>query len=221
MRLKYPFRETYPITGTFGPRESFQLPNGQWTLPFHYGVDFGAPQGTPILATHDGVVGFSGWDNTPYGGGNMVQILGGEWSTWYLHMRDPARVRAGVHVRAGDVIGYVGSTGASTGAHLHLELQRNGTAVDPLAYMYDEDDPVDNRPVSPHPVIKNDEDEEMKLWIADVKGTWYLVVPTGSGKPNTVVLPGNSGMGGGGAANAGIPVIRLTTVTELRKVANA
>ena len=58
----------------------------------------------------------------------------------------------------------------------------------------------------------------MKPWIADVNGTWYLIIATGSGKPNAAVLPGNSGMGGGGAAKAGIPVIRMS-LSELRKVA--
>lgn len=77
--------------------------------------------------------------------------------------------------------------------------------------------PVSN---NTHPLIAEKEEDEMKLWIADVSGAWYLVVPTGAGKPNAVALPGDSGMGGKGAANAGIPVIGLKTVAALRKVAN-
>lgn len=223
MRLSYPLKGNYPVTGTFGWRGSFQLPDGRWTDPIHWGIDWGAPAGTPIYAAHDGTVTWSGWDHSYYGGGWQIQITNGEYATWYLHMQAQSPVSVGTRVKRGQLIGYVGSTGASTGPHLHLELHVNGTPVDPAPYFQQQDtSPGHDYPPYIHPIIEEDgEDEEMKLWIADVKGTWYLVVPTGSGKPNTVVLPGNSGMGGGGAARAGIPVIRLTTVTELRKVANA
>lgn len=70
-----------------------------------------------------------------------------------------------------------------------------------------------------HPQINESELEEM-LWIADVNGHWRLIVPNGGGKPNAVTLSGSSGMGGGGAAKAGIPVIKFKSDAELRKVAN-
>lgn len=214
MKILYPLRGVYRVSDSFGPRRSFQLPDGRWTLPFHYGVDFSAPQGTPVYASHSGTVTFAGWDSSGYGGGYQVQVTDGRWSTWYLHMVERPLVRVGQRVSSGTVLGRVGSTGASTGPHLHLELHENGVPVDPAKFLsYNGSDYVS-------PVVAESDEEEMRLWIADVGGKWYLVVPTGSGKPNASVLPGNSGMGGGGAARAGIPVIKFSSASALKKVAN-
>jgi murein DD-endopeptidase MepM/ murein hydrolase activator NlpD len=96
----------------------------------HTGVDFGAPVGTPILAAGDGVV-----TRASYFGayGNTVDIdHGGGWSTRYAHIsRFAANLRVGDRVSQGEVIAAVGNTGRSTGPHLHYEIRRDGTAINP------------------------------------------------------------------------------------------
>ena len=97
----------------------------------HTGVDFAAPKGTPILAAGSGVVVRAGY----YGGyGIYVELKHTSTiSTAYGHMSRLARgIRRGVHVRQGQVIGYVGSTGLATGPHLHYEFHRRGRPVNPL-----------------------------------------------------------------------------------------
>ena len=95
----------------------------------HRGTDIPAPEGTPILAAHSGTVLVSGW-NDSYG--NQVLLDNGAGlSTRYAHMTQTA-VTAGEAVTAGQVIGYVGSTGDSTGNHLHFEMMQGGIRVNPL-----------------------------------------------------------------------------------------
>ena len=96
----------------------------------HRGTDIPAPEGTPILAAHSGTVIISGWNNSY---GNQVLLDNGAGlSTRYAHMVQTA-VTAGEIVTADQIIGYVGSTGDSTGSHLHFELMQNGTRVNPLS----------------------------------------------------------------------------------------
>lgn len=134
MKLSHPLRGNPRVSGKFGWRGAFQLPDGRWTDPMHWGTDWAVPQGTPIYAAHDGVVRTNGWDSSYYGGGWWIQIVNGAYSTWYLHMQSRSPVPVGTRVKRGQLIGYVGSTGASTGPHLHLELHFNGTPVDPEDY---------------------------------------------------------------------------------------
>ena len=95
----------------------------------HRGTDIPAPEGTPILAAHSGTVIISGWNNSY---GNQVLLDNGAGlSTRYAHMTQTA-VAAGEAVTAGQVIGYVGNTGDSTGFHLHFEVMQNGVRVNPL-----------------------------------------------------------------------------------------
>ena len=95
----------------------------------HRGTDIPVPEGTPILAAHNGTVLVSGW-NDSYG--NQVLLDNGlGLSTRYAHMTQTA-VTAGEAVTAGQVIGYVGSTGDSTGSHLHFEVMQGGVQIDPL-----------------------------------------------------------------------------------------
>ena len=95
----------------------------------HRGTDIPAPEGTPILAAHSGTVLVSGW-NDSYG--NQVLLDNGAGlSTRYAHMTQTA-VTAGEAVTAGQVIGYVGSTGDSTGNHLHFEVMQDGVRVNPM-----------------------------------------------------------------------------------------
>lgn len=96
---------------------------------FHAGLDFGAPYGSPIVAAANGQVVAAGWAG---GYGHEVQIAhGGGVVTLYGHMSSIA-AQPGETVRQGQVIGYVGSTGLSTGPHLHFEVRVNGRAVNPL-----------------------------------------------------------------------------------------
>ncbi|WP_440915333.1 peptidoglycan DD-metalloendopeptidase family protein [Candidatus Pelagibacter sp.] len=94
----------------------------------HRGTDFAAPTGTPIMASGDGVVKKAGWCG---GGGNCVKIRhNSTYQTVYAHMSKFARgIKSGVRVKQGQTIGYVGSTGKSTGPHLHYEVIVNGKKV--------------------------------------------------------------------------------------------
>jgi murein DD-endopeptidase MepM/ murein hydrolase activator NlpD len=113
--------------------------NGPVTSPFgyrwgrlHAGIDIGVPYGTPIHAAASGTVVLAAWTG---GYGNYTCIdHGGGLATCYAHQSSYA-VSAGAHVEQGQVIGYVGSTGHSFGAHLHFEVRINGTPVDPLGYL--------------------------------------------------------------------------------------
>jgi murein DD-endopeptidase MepM/ murein hydrolase activator NlpD len=101
------------------------------TVRAHTGVDWAAPRGTPILATGDGTIEQSEWFS---GYGNYVRIRHANgYETAYGHMdRYGAGIAPGVRVRQGQIIGYVGSTGLSTGPHVHYEVLVNGTQVDPM-----------------------------------------------------------------------------------------
>ena len=94
----------------------------------HKGTDFAAPMGTPIMASGDGVIKRARWCG---GGGNCVKIRhNSTYETIYAHMKNFARgIKEGVRVRQGQIIGYVGSTGKSTGPHLHYEVIENGTKI--------------------------------------------------------------------------------------------
>ncbi len=97
----------------------------------HYAVDFAASQGTPVVALGDGKVSYAGWKG---GYGNNIEIKhGGSYLTQYAHLSKFAKdVDVGTSVKQGQVIGYVGSTGISTGPHLHFAIRKNGNPLDPL-----------------------------------------------------------------------------------------
>ena len=97
----------------------------------HRGTDFAAPKGTPIMASGNGIIKKAGWCGGGGGGGNCVKIKhNSTYETIYAHMSKFARgIKAGVRVKQGQTIGYVGSTGKSTGPHLHYEVIINGKKV--------------------------------------------------------------------------------------------
>jgi len=97
----------------------------------HQGVDYAADYGTPVLTVGDGTVVFAGKSG---GAGNMVKVRhNGTYTTAYLHLSGFGRgIKRGTHVHQGDVIGYVGSTGRSTGPHLDFRFYQNGDPIDPL-----------------------------------------------------------------------------------------
>ncbi|HEX8275955.1 MAG TPA: peptidoglycan DD-metalloendopeptidase family protein [Longimicrobiaceae bacterium] len=107
----------------------------------HHGIDYAASSGTPIRAVGDGVIAKAGWGG---GYGNVVEIRHrSAYSSRYAHMRAFAPgIRPGVRVRQGDLIGYVGSTGLSTGPHLHYEFHENGRPINPSSIKYLTGDPV-------------------------------------------------------------------------------
>jgi murein DD-endopeptidase MepM/ murein hydrolase activator NlpD len=98
----------------------------------HKGADFGAPQGTPVQAAGDGTVELVGWQGAY---GQYIRIRhNAEFATAYAHLsRFAGGLRQGDRVRQGQVIGYVGTTGRSTGPHLHYEVIRRGTQINPIA----------------------------------------------------------------------------------------
>ncbi|NGQ95682.1 peptidoglycan DD-metalloendopeptidase family protein [Brevibacillus sp. SYP-B805] len=124
------------------PEGSFRFTSGfgMRTDPFtgksagHNGVDMAAPRGTPIHAAADGIVIFAGYSR---GFGNTVMIKHNEEiTTLYGHIREGGiKVHVGQAVKQGDVIAEVGSTGRSTGNHLHFTVYRNNVAVDPMGYL--------------------------------------------------------------------------------------
>ncbi len=119
-----PIETGYTITSRFGTRSS----------GMHKGLDVAAPMGTPIHAASSGTVTTAGWTDTGYG--NYIIISHGDGiETLYGHCSQ-LYVSAGDYVSQGDVIGAVGSTGWSTGPHLHLEIRVNGTRVNPQYYLY-------------------------------------------------------------------------------------
>lgn len=122
--MRWPLSE-FHITTYFGQRGAFQR--------FHTGIDLAAPYGTPVYAAKSGQVEVAGWSTFGYG----LHVLlghGGGVETLYAHLSRIA-VRPGAWVEAGELIGYVGSTGWSTGPHLHFEVRVEGVPRNPLAYL--------------------------------------------------------------------------------------
>ncbi len=115
----------FTITTYFGRRGVFQR--------FHTGIDLAAPAGTPVYAARAGQIDTAGWSRYGYGL-HVIINHGGAQETLYAHMSRIV-VRPGQWVDRGDLIGYVGSTGWSTGPHLHFEVRVGGAARNPLAYL--------------------------------------------------------------------------------------
>lgn len=119
--------EVFRISSGFGARRHPVLGYSR----MHKGTDFAAPMGTPIKASGDGVVAFQGWHG---GHGNYILVRHtGVYETGYAHISRFAKgVKLGSRVKQGQIIAYVGSTGLSTGPHLHYEVHVKGQAVDPM-----------------------------------------------------------------------------------------
>lgn len=143
-------KPTLSFTGFICPLKSYSRISSEYgwrknpvtgVNKLHAGTDFAAPGGTPIYAAASGYVQVAGWSSGGYG--NYVIIYhgkmsdGNQYSTLYGHMRSVATL-AGKYVQQGEIIGYVGSTGNSTGNHLHLEVWKGGSkanAVNPRGYI--------------------------------------------------------------------------------------
>lgn len=116
------------ISSYFGKREN-PIHGGD---DFHSGIDISVPSGTPVKATADGIVSFSGWSG---GSGNLVVIEHGMgYSTFYGHNRSNL-VKVGQRVKRGDIIAYSGVTGNATGPHSHYEIWKDGRPVNPMPFL--------------------------------------------------------------------------------------
>lgn len=136
---KFTYRRKHPVYGVYRP---------------HTGVDYAAPTGTPVMSIGDGVVISKGWGG---GGGNTVKIRHNSvYTTAYLHLSRYAKgLKKGDRVKQGQVIGYVGSTGASTGPHLDFRVWKNGTPVDPLKLESPSVEPVSKENMEAFGVTRN------------------------------------------------------------------
>lgn len=123
---KFSYRRLHPVHRVYRP---------------HTGVDYAAPSGTHVHAVADGVVTFKGWNG---GGGNTLKIKhAGGYVTGYMHLRGYAKgISVGTRVSQGQLIGYVGSTGTSTGPHLDYRVWKNGTPIDPLKIPQEPTEPI-------------------------------------------------------------------------------
>lgn len=126
---KFTYKRLHPVHRVYRP---------------HLGVDYAAPSGTPVHSVADGVVTKAGWGG---GGGNTVKIKhSGGLETGYLHLKGFAKgIKVGAHVSQGQLIGYVGSTGTSTGPHLDYRIWQNGKPVDPLQVTQQPTDPISKK----------------------------------------------------------------------------
>ena len=118
---------TWPTTATW-------LSGYDYTPPTHNGLDFDGDYGSPIYASDSGVIVYSGWSVVGYGNLIVVDHDDG-WQTFYGHLLDGSMLPCGTNVTKGELIAYMGSTGNSTGPHLHFELRLNGAAVNPWNYL--------------------------------------------------------------------------------------
>ncbi len=118
-------------TGSFTwPTSVTWLSGYDWNPPVHNGLDFGGDFGSPIYASDSGVVVYSGWSNVGYGNLMVVDHDSG-WQTFYAHLLDGSMLPCGTSVNKGQLIASMGSTGNSTGPHLHFEIRYNGYPVNP------------------------------------------------------------------------------------------
>ena len=132
LTLSWPLAH-FAITQPFGPSNvTLEPPFGKYRH-FHTGIDISAALGAPVMAAADGVVVAVAHTNVGYGT-YVVVAHGGGIETLYGHMLDTT-VRNGDHVVRGQVVGFEGSTGFSTGAHVHFELRVNDLAIDPMPYL--------------------------------------------------------------------------------------
>lgn len=166
VRMVWP-TESKTITQAYGNKSA------RYVRGWHTGVDIAGTTGARIYAAHDGRVIRAGW-NGAYGNEVAIQHPSGLVSS-YHHMTHDA-VTIGQGVTAGTVIGFVGSTGQSTGPHLHFEVRINNEPVNPMSYLNGAGVvPVDNSPLIPD-VVEGPADAfyDVMVWISDTKN-WYRI----------------------------------------------
>lgn len=163
----FPLAKRYTMTSGYGIRVDPVTHVEQ----LHDGCDFGAPNGTPIYAMRSGTVTYSGL----FGGyGNFVRVKHDDgYETGYGH-QSLIVAKNGQAVQAGTLLGYVGSTGQSTGPHLHLLMARNGSSVNPTDILNAAPLPTGTAQPIDKPSNSNDEDDDMGkvVMIGDSNGLW-------------------------------------------------
>lgn len=159
MNYRQPFDGEYPITQGYGEKD---------TSAFHTGIDYGCPLGTPILASESGTVLSAGWLAGGWGNAVILQHSDGN-ATLYAHLNKVA-VTLGQKVKRSQVIGYSGSTGNSTGPHLHFEARKQAldarTHFDPMAL------PLHSSIENPKPVLKGADALGSEVEIVAPAGAW-------------------------------------------------
>lgn len=146
---RFTYHRKHPITGR---------------VRAHTAVDYAAPKGTPVHSIGDGTVTLCGWD--PSGGGNRVKIrhMNG-YETSYMHLSGFAKgIRSGSRVRQGQLIGYVGSTGHSTGPHLDFRVWKDGKPIDPLKMISPPSEPLDRKNLDSLAILRDRYAAELKTY---------------------------------------------------------
>ena len=122
----------WPVAGRISSPYGYREHPKTGLQDFHSGMDIASEPGTPVKATADGIVSYAGWSG---GSGNLVALEHGlGFSTYYAHNRQVI-VKVGQKVKRGDILSYVGSTGNSTGPHLHYEVWKEGKSLNPSTYI--------------------------------------------------------------------------------------
>lgn len=203
-----------PLSDAFGWRDAIP---GVIGAGLHNGQDYKADAGTLICAAHGGTVVYNGWD--PTGGGWMVRIAGSGFATLYLHMREQSPlVQVGQYVGVGVGIGYVGSSGASTGPHLHFMLEKNGAYVDPVPYIKT----AAAKPSTPKPSGQEEDEDMATIVVRDTNGNrpFRIYNPVTGKLGRTITREDNAVLRSAESASKGAAVAYATvTPAEFDKLA--
>ena len=134
--LVFPLSGRPPITSEFGKIRHLTFDNGQTSPSYgkpHGGVDFGVQEGTPVYAVMDGVVEPTGYDAPGFG--HYIKTSNADGAENFFGHLSRKLVEGGAKVKAGDIVGYSGNSGSSTGPHLHFEVRKGGNKLDPMSYL--------------------------------------------------------------------------------------
>ena len=181
MNLEFPLEKKYPLGSGFGPRGA--LSGGKIKAHNHQGQDIAAPAGTKVKSVADGVVVRSTSPSESGGYGNFIVIKHKDFYSAYGHL-SKREVKKGDTVKKGELIGLVGSTGQSTGPHLHFEIRKtqDGSQVDPKPYLNGSEinatilsktDTNDKKDSDSETDTKTDDDTEIKLSKTDTDNQDY------------------------------------------------
>jgi murein DD-endopeptidase MepM/ murein hydrolase activator NlpD len=134
--MRWPM-DDFTVSGNFGCSSYAYYAPGNGCAHFHNGIDLVAPYGTRVKAAAPGTVVYVGWNWADGSDPAWIVVIAhsGNLRSWYAHMQPKRPVSVGEHVKKGQVVGYEGSTGKSTGAHLHWMVELNGNFVNPRLFL--------------------------------------------------------------------------------------